>query len=253
MDPADTTASLDPVSRADLQPGRAARRLTALFEVLLCSSFPTQLAIAYILGRTGSQPFGTDGRLSSAYVINLALADSLVLVGLILLLLVAHGESPRDLFLGRRPGFREALIGLSLIPLVFAIVVVVMLTIQRVVPWLHNVARNPLEDLIESGTDAGIFVIVAVVAGGIREEVQRAFILHRFEQHLGGVWVGLTVFSLIFGIGHFVQGWDAVVTTTLLGALWGFIYIRRRSILAPLVSHAGFNAAEILRYALVGG
>jgi membrane protease YdiL (CAAX protease family) len=251
VDPIDA-ASLDPLSQTELQPGRAVRRLTALFEVLLCSSFPTQLAIAYILGRTGAQPFGPDGRLSSDYVITLALADSLVLVGLIVLLLLAHGERPRELFLGTRPRFREAMLGIALIPVVFGIVVVAMLGIQRIAPWLHNVAKNPLEDLIESRADAGIFVVVAVVAGGIREEVQRAFILHRFEQHLGGVWVGLVVFSLIFGIGHLVQGWDAVVTTTVLGALWGIIYIRRRSILAPLVSHAGFNAAEILRYTLVG-
>jgi membrane protease YdiL (CAAX protease family) len=31
----------------------------------------------------------------------------------------------------------------------------------------------------------------------------------------------------------------------MLGAFWGWIYISRRSIVAPVVSHSGFNAAEI--------
>jgi membrane protease YdiL (CAAX protease family) len=39
-----------------------------------------------------------------------------------------------------------------------------------------------------------------------------------------------------------------VVTTTFLGLFWGYVYISRRSIVAPVVSHSGFNAAEIFQY-----
>ena len=38
----------------------------------------------------------------------------------------------------------------------------------------------------ETGTDAVIFAVVVMVAGGVREEVQRGFIVHRFGQYLGG-------------------------------------------------------------------
>ena len=31
------------------------------------------------------------------------------------------------------------------------------------------------------------------------------------------------------------------------GAAWGFVYLRRRSIVAPVVSHAGFNLAQIAK------
>ena len=58
--------------------------------------------------------------------------------------------------------------------------------------------------------------------------------------------------SVAFGLGHIVQGWDAVITTGLLGAFWAVLYLRRRSSVAPLVSHAGFNALEVLRVAIVG-
>ncbi len=89
--------------------------------------------------------------------------------------------------------------------------------------------------------------MLVIVAGGIREELQRAFLLHRFEQHLGGARVGVVVLSTAFGLGHYVQGWDAVVTTGVLGAFWAVLFLDRRSSIAPVVSHAGFNSLEILR------
>ena len=77
--------------------------------------------------------------------------------------------------------------------------------------------------------------------------MQRAFLLDRFERHLGPAWVGVVVLSALFGLGHLLQGWDAAITTGVLGAFWAVIYLRRRSIVAPLVSHALFNSLEIVR------
>jgi len=45
---------------------------------------------------------------------------------------------------------------------------------------------------------------------------------------------------------------DAVVTTGLLGAFWAVVYLRRQSSVAPIVSHSGFNALEVLRVAAFG-
>ena len=86
------------------------------------------------------------------------------------------------------------------------------------------------------------------MAGGVREEIQRAFILHRFDVWLGGGTVGLVVGSIAFGAGHIVQGYDAAIATGLLGVFWGVVYLRRRSVIAPIVSHSGFNLLELLQY-----
>ena len=86
----------------------------------------------------------------------------------------------------------------------------------------------------------------------MREEVQRAFILHRFEQYLGRPLRRPGVSSLAFGLGHVIQGWDVAIATAALGAFWGWIYLRRRSIASTVVSHSGFNAAEIFRYTFYG-
>jgi membrane protease YdiL (CAAX protease family) len=115
-------------------------------------------------------------------------------------------------------------------------------------PQLHNVARNPLEEMLRNRTDAAVFAVVVMIAGGVREEVQRGFIVHRFGQYLGGGALGVLVYSLLFGLGHYGQGYDAALATASLGALWGLVYLRRRSIIAPVVSHAGFNLAQILKH-----
>jgi membrane protease YdiL (CAAX protease family) len=226
--------------------------MTAIAEVLLCSSVPTQVLIAEILGMVGWMPFDETGQLSLRFVVTLSVADTVVLVGLMVALTAAHGERVRDLWLGSRPGGREAIVGALLIPVVFFLVVVLLTVLMAVAPWLHNVPTNPLEQMAGTAGGAALLAIVAILAGGVREELQRAFLLRRFERHLGGATVGVVVLSVAFGLGHSVQGWDAVVTTGLLGAFWAVLYLRRRSAIAPVVSHAGFNALEVLRAALTG-
>jgi membrane protease YdiL (CAAX protease family) len=192
------------------------------------------------------------GRLSLPFVVVLSLADTALLIVLMALVTRAHGESVVELWLGRRPVRSEARVGLLLVPLVFVSVVVLLNLMRIFTPWLHNVETNPLQQLATTPMAAAAFMLVAILAGGVREELQRAFLLRRFEQHLGGATFGVVVLGFAFGLGHFVQGWDAVVTTGALGVFWAILYLRRRSSVAPVVSHAGFNALEILRVAALG-
>jgi membrane protease YdiL (CAAX protease family) len=136
------------------------------------------------------------------------------------------------------------------VPLVFVALGIgfaILATIQLYAPSLHNVARNPLEELIRTPRDAWLFAAVVVVAGGVREELQRAFLLRRFELWLGGPRLGVIVTSVAFGAGHLLQGIDAAITTGILGAFWGVVYLRRRSVVAPMMSHSGFNLVQIVQ------
>jgi membrane protease YdiL (CAAX protease family) len=243
------TSHQPPISRP--QPPAAVHRAVALLEVLICSDYPTQLALGTTFALFGFRP-GVGGRISLTYVTVLSLADTAILLALIAFFLRAHGERPHDVFVGRRPVAREALLGLSLIPVAFGIAVGVLLAVQRFAPSLHTVAHNPLQDLIASPAQATVFAFVVVVAGGVREEIQRAFLLHRFDVWLGGGTVGIIVTSIAFGAGHWqVQGADAALATGLLGAWWGLVYLRRRSAVAPIASHGGFNLLEIVQFLVV--
>ena len=224
----------------------------AIAEIFLCSSLPTQLLLQVVMVQAGWTPTTESGGLSLPFVLTMSLADTALLIVLMVVLTRAHAQSVSELWLGRRPVLREALLGVALVPAVFLLVVIVLNAVRLAVPSLHNVPRNPLEDLARGGAmNAAAFGLVAIIAGGVREELQRAFLLRRFE-HLGGPRTGVIVLSVAFGLGHAVQGWDAAVTTGTLGAFWAILYLRRRSSIAPLVSHAGFNSLEVLRVALGG-
>jgi membrane protease YdiL (CAAX protease family) len=193
-----------------------------------------------------------NGRLNIVYVVVLSLGDALLLIALILLMLNAHGERPRDVLFGPRSIANEIGLGMPLIFVALAIGAAVLLSIQRYAPSLHTVANNPLQELLRSPRDAWLFALVVLAAGGVREEIQRAFLLHRFSVWLGGPAIGLLVTSVAFGAGHMLQGVDASIATGLLGAFWGLIYLRRRSAVAPMVSHAGFDLIQIAQFLAVG-
>jgi membrane protease YdiL (CAAX protease family) len=226
-------------------------RIVALAEVLICSDYPTQFATQFLLAAMFGMRAGADGSLHIGFVVALSLVDTAMLLGLIVLFLRAHGEHPRDVFLGRRSIAVEAMRGVPLILVALAIAVAVLLSVQHVAPWLHTVAQNPLQALMRTPRDAWLFALVVIVAGGVREELQRAFLLHRFDVWLGGGTVGIIVTSAAFGLGHLLQGVDATLATGLLGAFWGVIYLRRRSVVAPMVSHAGFDLLQIVQF--IGG
>jgi membrane protease YdiL (CAAX protease family) len=240
-----TDASAAPTSAET--PPTLRERLVAVAEIGLCSSLPTQLVIGNLLWAVGL----AEGGLSLTFVATLTMTDTVVIIWLMVMLTRARGERVKDLWLGRQPFWSEFGHGLLLVPVALGMVLGILLTVRALAPWLHNVEVNPLERLADGGPlNAALFALVAIVGGGVREELQRAFVLQRFERYLGGPMVGLVIWSILFGVLHVDQGFDAVVTTGLLGAFWGMVYLRRRSVVAPIISHSGFNSLEILRVAV---
>jgi membrane protease YdiL (CAAX protease family) len=219
--------------------------------VLLCSGLPTQLLVFGALSGFGMQPRTADGGWSSPFVVTMSLLDMVLVVGLVCLFVRAHHESLTEFFLGsRRPG-REAMLGLLLIPAALLLVPVLMVIILMLKPELQNVAVNPFERMLKTPTDTLTFALVVTFAGGLREEIQRAFIIRRFDHFLGGAAVGILVYSVVFGLEHLDQGYAASIAIGLLGAAWGCLYWIRRSVIAPIVSHAGFNLAQLIKFVIL--
>ena len=222
-------------------------RALSILEVLLCSGFPTQLLIGGLL-------IGLGARVSSSepipfrFVVAVSLLDTLAIVLLVVLFLRLRGEDASRVLLGAGPVWREVRRGIAYLPLVFGLVIALGSLVQALAPWLHNVPENPLQAMLTSPWRVAIFSLVVVLAGGVREEVQRGFILHRFDHDLGGARLGLVLFSVAFGLGHLTQGIDAALITGTLGLLWGVMYLRRRSIVAAAISHSLFNLIEIALY-----
>lgn len=237
------------------RPGERGRlpltRPRAVFEVLVCSGVPTQTFFAGLLALVGIPPQTGGGRLNPEYFISLGLIDTVAILALVTYFLRRQGDTLGGLLRGRRRIGPEVGLGLLLVPVILFGVALLLLAIRTFAPVLRNVPVNPLEGLISTPAGAALFGLTAIVAGGVREEVQRAFLLTRFSQRLGGPWVGLVILSVAFGAGHYIQGWDAAIATGALGAFWAWLYIIRGSAVAAIVSHAGFNALEVLQQAVL--
>lgn len=216
-------------------------------EILLCSGYPTQIVVSYVLLGAGLAPQTANAQLSGRFVFALSLLDTVLLLSLILLFIWRRGQRARDIFFGQTHPLREIVAGALSLPMVIMVVIALTVFIQRLAPRLHNVPDNPLEGLLGGQISVWMFLLIVIVAGGVREELQRAFLLQRFRDDLGQPWMGLLITSLSFGLGHTLQGLDAAVITGALGAMWGFLYLTRGGALASMVSHSLFNSGELLR------
>ena len=218
----------------------------ALAQAVAVSGIPTQVVIVVGLIFLANWPLD-GGQISLEFFAIVGLLDTACIALLIRLFLTLSGETSRNVFLGRRRAWGEIWRGLALVPVAYIGVAAVVLTLRWIAPWLQTVETNPLEHYMRTPLEAGIFLVVVMLAGGIREELQRAFILHRFEQALGGVRIGLAVFTITFGLLHIYEGVDAAVAIGLLGLFWGVLYIRRRSVVMPMVNHACFNGLQVVQ------
>lgn len=219
----------------------------ALVEVALCSGFPTQLVVIGFMMAAGA----TQGY-QIGFVVPLLWFDTLLVMGLAWWFLRRSHDEPQRVWLGNLSWLREAAFGLFVVfPAVTLLIAALSAALTWAWPWLHNVADNPLKALLQTPRDTAVMTLTVMVAGGLREEAQRAFVLTRFRQSLGGSVLGLLLFSLAFGAGHVQQGWDAAILTSLLGLIWGVVYLVRGSILAPVVSHAAFDVLQVLQFSLL--
>jgi len=84
------------------------------------------------------------------------------------------------------------------------------------------------------------FVLVAITAGVCEEILYRGFLIHYFRELPVSIGLigALILSSCVFGFAHLYQGVVGIVQTTILGAIFGLIFIVTGSLLLPMVLHA---------------
>jgi membrane protease YdiL (CAAX protease family) len=221
-------------------------KLQAVIEILILSGL--------VSGFLASLPFSLrdhghrsllmmDARLVAASL----LLEAGIALCLLWLLLQTHRESLRDIGLHGEGWRGDLWLGLAIVPAFFAVNILVAQGFRTFLPQYY-LDKNPLTEIIKTPADLGLFLLSALVAGGLKEELQRAFIIVRFHQHLGGAKAGLVVWSLAFGAQHYVQGVQGIVAATLFGFIFGMLFLARRSVLAPIFAHAIYDVAALLTY-----
>ena len=225
-------------------PGPVLRgRLRAIVEIVMVSVGAAILAesLFLVIGLGGEIAV-----LGTRRLVALLLLQNAFSLGMIVLFLRVEGHGLRHLGYHVRGAATEILLGISLFPVILFLGAWFRLGVRRFLPGLITVEENPLLGLLAGPEDVVLFVLLSILAGGVGEETVRAFVLRRFESHLGGMGVGLVAWSALFGAMHWIQGADTAVTVGFIGLLLGLIYAWRRNPLAPLAAHAAFNVAQTL-------
>jgi membrane protease YdiL (CAAX protease family) len=228
---------------ADPQHKPLVEKSLAVLEVLLLSGIISD-SLAYL---PFSIFFGknvniiSDVKIESAFL----LLKSTIAFLLLAAILGIHGERIRDMGLSWDRWKSHLSLGLALVPILFLIHVIVA-SIFRIYLPKYYMEQNPLTASIHTPLQLVLFIFAALIAGGINEELQRAFILRRFNRYLGGAGVGLVLWSLAFGAGHYVQGVEGMTVTAIYGFAFGVIYLLRGSLIAPMAAHSAYNTLALL-------
>jgi len=109
----------------------------------------------------------------------------------------------------------------------------------RIIPALRRISEELAPRLVD-GARAGDLVLISVFSGVGEEAFFRGAVLQEF---------GLVISSLLFGLAHVgpdrrYLAWTA--WAVLAGFVFGALFEISGGLLAPVVAHAGHNAATLL-------
>ena len=97
-----------------------------------------------------------------------------------------------------------------------------------------------------------IYLVVSWTTAGFGEElIYRSFFLGQFVsvfENEKNKWIlSLVISSIIFGIYHFNNGTEAIITTAINGFIIGLVYLKtNRNIWAAYIAHAVANTIAFL-------
>ena len=237
-------------ARAGCARGAAGRAGVGAARSAARSGIPTQIVVGQALTLAGWPPFSPDGTPRLTPLFALALADTVLVLLVITLLLRAGGERLRPLLLGRRAPGREAGRDPARAGALHRVGVTV-LVVRRLLPWSHNVPLNPLGGApARRRRDAGLFAVVALDRRRTcARKCSAAFLLHRASSSTSaarrvGPAICVESWPSVRGHAHAGAGTPRSPPALLGLHVGSGSTSRRRSAVAPIVSHAGLQRAR---------
>lgn len=196
--------------------------------------------IATLLGRTAMQ-------LGAPAAAILVVQGLLVLAGL-QWLLRRRGDSWRGIRL-IPPASRDLARALLALLAVFAVNAVLAMGVMAVSPAVmedHHQRLAQVADLL-----VGDLPLIAVAAamlfvGFYEEAMARGLLLHRSLALLSGVWGPVLLSAVLFGMGHFYQGWLGILQTTLVGVVFARLTLHWGTLWPVIIAHATLNTGALL-------
>ena len=104
--------------------------------------------------------------------------------------------------------------------------------------------NTPFDQFFDRPTDAYLTAVFAVTFGPLMEELFFRGMLYPLLARRLGVFGGISITSLLFGLMHFVQygrSWGAVLIIVLVGVVLTTIRALTKSVASCFLAHVGYN------------
>lgn len=137
-----------------------------------------------------------------------------------------------------------------------------LLTFLGLVVWFpvwpfRNLLRVVDEQIVPLFRQANLLelAIISLLAGLGEEALFRGVIQEAVADTVGrpvGIWVGLAVASLLFGLAHSIT-YSYVLMATLMGLYLGWLWIASGNLLVPIATHAMYDFLALVYLARIRG
>jgi membrane protease YdiL (CAAX protease family) len=188
-----------------------------------------------------------------AELVRRIVVQKLVTLGVIVLLLRMQGEGPGAVGVTREAWPKRLAVGLAIGVAMFVGLNVMLDSLMNSI-FPRPAASGPgIMAFFRSPAHLVAWLPIGIFGGGVVEELERIFVITRFEGWLGrrGLVIGILLSSVMFGYGHLYQGVGTALGTMIGGAVLSLVYLRRRSALEPIAAHAISDVFAILAATLL--
>jgi uncharacterized protein len=134
-------------------------------------------------------------------------------------------------------------LGLGLAVATYAMFVIIQLLVRHVLPIDMNAAAGAYP---RGAKDLDLqLVFVTSVVNGVYEELFVAGYIITVLAPVRGVWAAINVSTGVRLLYHLYQGPIGILIVVPLGLLWGWTYVRTRSLWPLIVAHIAIDVASL--------
>ena len=195
---------------------------------------PAMIGAAVLATMAGGSEEEINAAIQNVDVMLLTLISGLLTIAVVLAFYLIRRKKLSEALWLRPVSKSDLLAGISLIPALYFVVVIVLTAMPTFMTENYEEASAD----IATGTVVSIIATV-IVAPVVEEFIFRGLIMTRLSRAMPG-WLAVLLSAAVFGACHGEFVWFCY--TFVLGAFFGFIDLRTGSILPSILGHFVFNA-----------
>jgi uncharacterized protein len=142
---------------------------------------------------------------------------------------------------------RNVLTVAGLVVLVVAVIFLNKLQMRKITPEQYAKQIQSIRKLIPTTPVERLVAIpLAFTAGFCEEFLYRGYLLNLAASATKSLWLGLLISSILFGFAHLYQGRRGVFGTSIIGLIFGLIFLASRSLLPGQLLHTAMDLNNLL-------